>query len=94
MVCHPLFLPIPLVNIWESPILWAAVRGRKWQDFAMLAWLVVSVFALHRLLADQYPLRDIVSGINYYRRIGLTPVLQGVIPAATLLAIAFRMTRS
>ncbi len=68
------------------PVLWAAIQGRKWQDFVLLAWLAVSVCVLHRLLAGQYPLRDLVSGLNYYRRNGLTPVLQGVIPAAALLS--------
>ena len=46
-----------------------------------------ATFFGYRLLANQYPLRDAMFGLNYYRLVESLPVLQLVIPAVTLLAI-------
>ena len=53
----------------------------------MLLYLVPVFFAQYRLLAAQYPPRDAVFGLNYYRLIESLPALQVVIPAVTLLCI-------
>jgi len=69
------------------PVLLSVLRGRKWADWACLAWLAVTFFVEYRLLAAQYPLRDALFGLNYYRLVESLPALQPIIPAATLLCI-------
>jgi hypothetical protein len=43
--------------------------------------------AEYRLLSPQYPLRDALFGLNYYRLVESLPALQWVIPAVTILCI-------
>ncbi len=69
------------------PVLFSCLRGRRWADWAVLAWLVPVFFAQYRLLAAQYPPRDALFGLNYYRLVETLPALQVVIPAVTLLCI-------
>ncbi|MBR5076545.1 MAG: hypothetical protein IKX28_06025 [Bacteroidales bacterium] len=69
------------------PVLFSVLKGRRWPDFVMLAALALSFLAGYRLLAAQYPLRDALFGLNYYRRVETLPALQWIIPAVTLLCI-------
>ena len=69
------------------PILLSVIRGRKWQDLVMLIWLGTTFYAEYRFMAAQYPLRDAIFGINYYRLVESLPVLQWVIPIVTLASI-------
>jgi hypothetical protein len=69
------------------PVLLSILRGRKWADLVILAWTLQVFFFGYRLLANQYPLRDAMFGLNYYRLVESLPVLQLVIPAVTLLCL-------
>ena len=69
------------------PILLSVLHGRKLADLLMLGWTALAFYAEYRLLAPQYPLRDALFGLNYYRLVESLPVLQVVIPAVTLLCI-------
>ena len=69
------------------PVLFSIILGRKWTDIVMLVWLALTFFAEYRLLASQYPLRDALFGLNYYRLVESLSVLQVVIPVVTLLCI-------
>ena len=69
------------------PVLLSIILGRKWADVVMLVWLALTFFAEYRLLASQYPFRDALFGLNYYRLVESLPVLQVVIPVITLLCI-------
>lgn len=69
------------------PVLFSMLKGRKWPDLVMLLWLSVTAWAEYRLLASQYPLRDALFGLNYYRLVEMLPALQWIIPAVTLVCI-------
>ena len=74
----------PLVAV---PVFLSLLKVRKWPDLAMVVWLVLTFLAEYRLLAPQYPLRDALFGLNYYRLVESLPALQWVIPAVTILCI-------
>ena len=69
------------------PVLFSCIVGRKWADLVMLVYLVPVFFAQYRLLAAQYPPRDALFGLNYFRLVESLPALQVIIPAVTLLCI-------
>ena len=69
------------------PVLFSCICGRKWADLLMLVYLVPVFFAEYRLLAAQYPPRDALFGLNYYRLVESLPALQVIIPVVTLLCI-------
>jgi hypothetical protein len=69
------------------PILLSVLRGHKPADLLMLAWTALTFYVEYRLLAPQYPFRDALFGLNYYRLVESLPVLQIVIPAVTLVCI-------
>ncbi|MCR5709675.1 MAG: DUF6057 family protein [Bacteroidales bacterium] len=86
---HRLWL-IPLVwwlagPVVIVPVLLSCIRGRKLEDIVVLCYTALVFFAGFRLLASQYPIRDAMFGLNYYRLVESLPVLQVVIPAVTLL---------
>ena len=96
----PLFLRAGWHRLWLIPLGWwlcgpvilvpillSALRGRKPADLLMLGWTALAFYAEYRLLAPQYPFRDALFGLNYYRLVETLPVLQIVIPAVTLLCI-------
>ena len=73
-----------------------SARGRKnqssvaphgWTELMIVAWTLIVFFAGHRLLSAQYPLRDALFGLNYYRLVETLPALQWIIPTVTLLCI-------
>ena len=74
----------PMITL---PVVLSVIRGRKWQDLAMLACLGITFYAEYRLLAAQYPLRDALFGLNYYRLVETLPVLQWASPFVTLACI-------
>ena len=69
------------------PILLSTLKGHKIADLLMIAWTAVVAFVEYRLLAPQYPLRDALFGLNYYRLVETLPILQLIIPAVTFLCI-------
>ena len=69
------------------PILYSVLHGRKAADWLMLAWTALTFYLEYRLLAPQYPFRDALFGLNYYRLVESLPALQIVIPIVTLLCI-------
>ena len=73
--------------VFIVPVLLSVLRGRKAADLLMLAYTALVAFAFYRLLAAQYPLRDALFGLNYYRLVESLPALQIIIPAVTLLCI-------
>jgi len=73
--------------VMAVPVLLSVLKSRKWADLAMLAWLAVTFYAEYRLLAAQYPFRDALFGLNYYRLVESLPPLQVIIPAVTVLCI-------
>lgn len=96
----PLFLKAGWHRLWLIPLGWwlcgpvilipvvaSAIQGRRLPDLLMLGWTALTFFAEYRLLAPQYPWRDALCGLNYYRLVETLPVLQLVIPAVTLLCI-------
>ena len=96
----PLFTRAGWHRLWLIPLGWwlvgpviivpiglSAIRGRKWADLLMLAYTALVFYAEYRLLAAQYPLRDALFGLNYYRLVESLPALQWVIPIVTLLCI-------
>ena len=96
----PLFLRAGWHRLWLIPLGWwlcgpvivipillSVLRGRKPADLLMLGWTALAFYAEYRLLAPQYPFRDALFGLNYYRLVETLPVLQIVIPAVTLLCI-------
>ena len=107
----PLFLKAGWHRLWLIPLGWwlagpvivipillSVLDGRKLPDLLMLGWTALTFYAEYRLLAPQYPLRDALFGLNYYRLVETLPVLQIVIPAVTFLCILachlrFRLAR-
>ena len=98
-VC-PLFAKAGWHRLWLIPLGWwlvgpvivvsvlySVLKGRKVADLAMLGWLAVTFFVQYRLPAAQYPLRDALFGLNYYRLVESLPALQWIIPTVTLLCI-------
>ena len=96
----PLFLKAGWNRLWLIPLGWwlagpvilipillSVLHGHKISDVLMIAWTALVFFAEYRLLAPQYPLRDALFGLNYYRLVESLPVWQIVIPAITLLCI-------
>ena len=96
----PLFLKAGWHRLWLIPLGWwlcgpvilipvvaSVIQGRRLPDLLMLVWTALTFFAEYRLLAPQYPWRDALCGLNYYRLVETLPVLQLVIPAVTLLCI-------
>ena len=96
----PLFVKAGWHRIWLIPLGWwllgpvivvpvliSIILGRKWTDIVMLVWLALTFFAEYRLFASQYPLRDALFGLNYYRLVESLPLLQVIIPVVTLLCI-------
>lgn len=69
------------------PVLVSALSGRKLQDLIVFCFTLLVFYAGHRLLSPQYPLRDALFGLNYYRLVESLPALQVVIPAVTVLCI-------
>lgn len=69
------------------PVLFSCIVGRKWADLVVLVYLVPVFFAQYRLLAAQYPPRDALFGLNYFRLVESLPALQVIIPVVTLLCI-------
>ena len=69
------------------PVLFSCICGRKWADLLMLVYLVPVFFAEYRILAAQYPPRDALFGLNYYRLVESLPALQVIIPVVTLLCV-------
>ena len=69
------------------PVLFSCIVGRKWADLVVLVYLVPVFFAQYRLLAAQYPPRDALFGLNYFRLVESLPALQVIIPAVTLVCI-------
>ena len=71
------------------PILVSVLQVHKATDLLIglmiVAWTALTFFAAYRLLAPQYPWRDALCGLNYYRLVETLPVLQLIIPAVTLL---------
>ena len=89
----PLFIKGGWHRLWLLPLGWwligpmillplalSVLHGRKWADLVMLAYAAVVFYAEYRLLAPQYPLRDALFGLNYYRLVESLPALQWVIP--------------
>jgi hypothetical protein len=74
----------PLILI---PVLLSCIRSWQWKDLLMLGWTALVFWTEYRLLAAQYPLRDALFGLNYYRLVETLPVLQWLIPAVTLCCI-------
>jgi len=74
----------PLIMI---PVLLSCIRSGKSKDLLMLVWTALVFWVEYRLLAAQYPLRDALFGLNYYRLVETLPVLQWLIPAVTLCCI-------
>ena len=74
----------PLILI---PVLLSCIRSWQWKDLLMLGWTALVFWTEYRLLAAQYPLRDALFGLNYYRLVETLPVLQWLIPAVTLFCI-------
>ena len=107
----PLFLKAGWHRLWLIPLGWwlvgpvilipvllSMLNGHKAADLLLLVWTAAVVYAEYRLLAPQYPLRDALFGLNYYRLVETLPVLQIVIPAVTFLCILachlrFRLSR-
>lgn len=96
----PLFLRAEWHRLWLIPLGWwlcgpvivvpillSALRGRKLADLLILVWTALTFYAEYRLLAPQYPFRDALFGLNYYRLVESLPALQIVIPFVTLLCI-------
>ena len=96
----PLFLKAGWHRLWLIPLGWwligpvivipiliSVIDGHRLADFLMLVWTAVVFYAEYRLLSPQYPLRDALFGLNYYRLIEMLPTLQIVIPGVTLLCI-------
>ena len=53
----------------------------------LIVWLVVTAVVEYRVLAAQYPMRDALFGLNYYRLVESLPALQIVIPGVTVLCV-------
>ena len=96
----PLFIKAGWHRVWLLPLGWwligpmillplavSMLQGRKWADLAMAAWAAVVFWAAYRLLSPQYPLRDALFGLNYYRLVETLPVLQWVIPIVSAAVI-------
>ena len=96
----PLFLKAGWHRLWLIPLGWwlvgpvivvpvllSAIQGHKWADLLMVAYTLLAAYAFYRLLTPQFPARDAFFGLNYYRLVESLPLLQVVIPAATLLCI-------
>ena len=56
-------------------------------EVLILTWTIIVFYAGARLFAAQYPLRDALFGLNYYRLVETLPALQWIIPATTLLCL-------
>lgn len=56
-------------------------------ELLILIWTAIVFFVGTRLMANQYPLRDALFGLNYYRLVETLPALQWIIPIVTLLSI-------
>ena len=98
--CCPLFLKAGWHRLWLIPLGWwlcgpvivlpillSVIQRHRLADLLMLVWTAVVFYAEYRLLAAQYPFRDALFGLNYYRLIESLPALQYIIPAVTLLVI-------
>ena len=96
----PLFIKAGWHRLWLIPLGWwlcgpvilipvliSVLQGHRAADLLMIAWTALTFFAEYRLLSPQYPLRDALCGLNYYRLVETLPILQLVIPAVTLLCI-------
>ena len=69
------------------PVLYSAIVARRPADLLILFYTLAVFYVGHRLLSPQYPLRDALFGLNYYRLRESLPALQIVIPAVTLLCV-------
>jgi len=89
----PLFIKAGWHRLWLLPLGWwligpmillplvlSALQGRKWADLILVAYAAPVFYAQYRLLASQYPFRDALFGLNYYRLVDTLPTLQWVIP--------------
>jgi len=65
----------------------SSVASKGLTELPILLWTAIVFFFGARLFASQYPLRDALFGLNYYRLVETLPALQWIIPAATLLCI-------
>ena len=96
----PLFLRAGWHRLWLIPLGWwlcgpvitvpvvlSVLKGHRWADLLMLGWTALTFYAEYRLLAPQYPFRDALFGLNYYRLVESLPALQVVIPVVTMLCI-------
>ena len=89
----PLFIKAGWHRLWLLPLGWwlmgpmvllplliSVIQGHRWPDLVMVAYAALVFYAEYRLLAPQYPLRDALFGLNYYRLVESLPALQWVIP--------------
>ena len=89
----PLFIKAGWHRLWLLPLGWwligplivlplavSVLQGHKWADGLMIAYAALVFYTEYRLLSPQYPLRDALFGLNYYRLVESLPVLQWVIP--------------
>ena len=96
----PLFLKAGWHRLWLIPLGWwlvgpvivvpvllSCIVGHRWRDLAVIPWLAVTFLLEYRLLSSQYPFRDALFGLNYYRLVESLPALQIIIPVLTLLVI-------
>ena len=96
----PLFLRAGWHRLWLIPLGWwligpviivpvllSVLRSLHWTEIVMTVWTALVFWAGYRLLADQYPLRDALFGLNYYRLVECLPALQIIIPIVTLACI-------
>ena len=65
----------------------SSVAMHGWSELLIILWTAIVFYAGARLFAAQYPLRDALFGLNYYRLVETLPVLQWLIPAVTLCCI-------
>ena len=69
------------------PVLYSVIISRRPADLLILLYTLFVFYAGHRLFTAQYPLKEALFGLNYYRLRNSLPVLQIVIPAVTLLCV-------
>ena len=92
----PLFIKAGWHRLWLLPLGWwligpmillplviSVLQGHRWADFIFLAYAALVFYAEYRLLAPQYPPRDALFGLNYYRLVENLPTLQWVIPVVS-----------
>ena len=88
---HRLWL-IPLVwwllgPVVMVPVLVPVISGHRLADIIVFVFTLLVFYAGYRLMASQYPMRDALFGLNYYRLVESLPALQVIIPVVAVACI-------